>query len=138
MHFLIFLVLCMAVYFLPSIVAIQKQKHNTAAILAVNILLGWSVIGWIVALVWALAESPSPSGYQPTTPYPTTSYPTAGPSSYAPPTYTPPPPQPPPSPAPAPAPAPAARGAYCSHCGAPLHAGDKFCAGCGSAAPYGK
>jgi hypothetical protein len=135
MHFLIFLVLCMAVYFLPSIVAIQKQKHNTAAIMAVNILLGWSVIGWIVALVWALAESPSPAGYQTNTPYPSPS-----PSSYTPPSYTP-PPQPPPSPAPAPAPspvpapAPAARGAYCSHCGAPLHAGDKFCAGCGSAAP---
>lgn len=135
MHFLIFLVACVAIYFLPSIIAVQKQKHNTAAILAVNLLLGWSIIGWIVALVWALAESPSPAAYQ------TTTGPSYTPPPYNPPSYTPPPPAPPPAPAPSPGPAPApspipaARGAYCSHCGAPLKPGDKFCAGCGSSVP---
>jgi hypothetical protein len=42
-------------YFLPSIIAYQRGKKNFGAILAVNFLLGWSIIGWIVALVWALA-----------------------------------------------------------------------------------
>jgi hypothetical protein len=41
-------------YFLPSIIAFARNKRDTAAILLLNIFLGWSVIGWIVALVWAV------------------------------------------------------------------------------------
>ena len=43
-----------AMYFLPSIIAIARNKRDTTAILLLNIFLGWSVIGWIVALVWAV------------------------------------------------------------------------------------
>jgi hypothetical protein len=43
-----------AMYFLPSIVAIVRNKRDTTAILLLNLFLGWSVIGWIVALVWAV------------------------------------------------------------------------------------
>jgi len=48
-------ILCVAgsLYFLPTIVAIVRKKTNLLAIFLVNFLLGWSVIGWIVALVWA-------------------------------------------------------------------------------------
>ena len=44
-----------ALYMLPTIVAHFRKKRNLAAILLVNLLLGWSVIGWIVAMVWAVA-----------------------------------------------------------------------------------
>lgn len=40
-------------YFLPTIIAAIKSKRDTVAILLLNLFLGWSVIGWIVALVWA-------------------------------------------------------------------------------------
>ena len=40
-------------YFLPSIIALMRGKRNTLAIFLLNLFLGWSVIGWIVALVWA-------------------------------------------------------------------------------------
>lgn len=40
-------------YFLPYIVARRKRKRDADAIGVVNLLLGWSVIGWIVALIWA-------------------------------------------------------------------------------------
>ena len=40
-------------YFLPTIIAALKSKRDTVAILLLNLFLGWSVIGWIVALVWA-------------------------------------------------------------------------------------
>jgi len=40
-------------YFLPTIIALIKSKRDTVAILLLNLFLGWSVIGWIVALVWA-------------------------------------------------------------------------------------
>ena len=40
-------------YFLPSIVALLRNKRDTLAIFLLNLFLGWSVVGWIVALVWA-------------------------------------------------------------------------------------
>ena len=41
-------------YFLPSIIALARSKRDTLAIFLLNLFLGWSVIGWIVALVWAV------------------------------------------------------------------------------------
>lgn len=43
-------------YFLPSIIAIARSKRDTTAILVLNLLLGWTAIGWVIALVWALKE----------------------------------------------------------------------------------
>jgi hypothetical protein len=43
----------LAMYFLPSIIALARNKRDTLAIFLLNFFLGWSVIGWIVALVWA-------------------------------------------------------------------------------------
>jgi hypothetical protein len=40
-------------YFLPSIVALAKSKRDTLAIFLLNFFLGWTAIGWIIALVWA-------------------------------------------------------------------------------------
>lgn len=40
-------------YFLPSIIALLRGKRDTLAIFLLNLFLGWSVIGWVVALVWA-------------------------------------------------------------------------------------
>jgi Superinfection immunity protein len=40
-------------YFLPSIIALARSKRDTLAIFLLNFFLGWTVIGWIVALVWA-------------------------------------------------------------------------------------
>ena len=40
-------------YFLPSIVALMRSKRDTFAIFLLNLFLGWSVVGWFVALVWA-------------------------------------------------------------------------------------
>jgi hypothetical protein len=40
-------------YFLPTIIAAIKSKRDTLAIFLLNFFLGWSVIGWIIALIWA-------------------------------------------------------------------------------------
>jgi T4 superinfection immunity protein len=53
MFFFPFLGLGSLMYFLPSIIALARNKRDTVAILLLNLFLGWSVIGWIVALVWA-------------------------------------------------------------------------------------
>ena len=41
-------------YFLPAIIAFARSKRDTVAILMLNFFLGWTMIGWVVALVWAL------------------------------------------------------------------------------------
>lgn len=51
-------------YFLPSIIALARSKRDTLAIFLLNLFLGWSVIGWIVALVWAAKNDvPTTAGY---------------------------------------------------------------------------
>ena len=44
------------VYFLPTKVAEKHDRKNKAAIRVLNIFLGWTLIGWVVALVWANME----------------------------------------------------------------------------------
>jgi hypothetical protein len=45
-------------YFAPIIIAIGRGLPNTGKIAAVNVFLGWSTIGWIVALVMSLQKNP--------------------------------------------------------------------------------
>ena len=40
-------------YFLPSIIG--RDKRDAAGIFLVNLFLGWTVIGWIIALIWAVS-----------------------------------------------------------------------------------
>lgn len=40
-----------AIYFIPSFVA--HKKKNSTAIFLLNLFLGWTFLGWVVALVWA-------------------------------------------------------------------------------------
>ena len=44
------------IYFIPTIIAFKKSRDNKISILALNLFLGWSLIGWVVSLVWALKE----------------------------------------------------------------------------------
>ena len=41
-------------YFLPSLIAIARSKRDIAGIVLLNFFLGWTMIGWVVALVWAV------------------------------------------------------------------------------------
>jgi Superinfection immunity protein len=43
-------------YFLPAIIAFARDKRDAVSILVLNILLGWTMIGWVIALVWALKQ----------------------------------------------------------------------------------
>lgn len=48
------------IYLAPTIIASRKGHPNTTSIAIINITLGWSLIGWIIALVWAVKESEAP------------------------------------------------------------------------------
>lgn|GEM_PF-1947053 len=58
---LIGLLFAAIIYFVPTVVGFVRDHPNKFAILALNVFLGWSFIGWVVALIWALSN-PSPSG----------------------------------------------------------------------------
>jgi RsiW-degrading membrane proteinase PrsW (M82 family) len=50
------------VLWLPTIIAFKRKHPQAAGIILVNFLLGWTVIGWVVALVWATRHSPVRAG----------------------------------------------------------------------------
>lgn len=41
-------------YFLPSMIGFIRRKRNAIAILALNLFLGWTFLGWVAALIWSL------------------------------------------------------------------------------------
>jgi hypothetical protein len=45
------------VYFLPSWVAHKRKHHQYNAIATLNLLLGWTLLGWVAALIWAMTAT---------------------------------------------------------------------------------
>jgi putative effector of murein hydrolase LrgA (UPF0299 family) len=56
------LILLLLLYFIPAIVASMRRHRNRTAITVLNIFLGWTAIGWIIALVWASTADVEPRG----------------------------------------------------------------------------
>lgn len=52
------------VYLLPSFVAYQRWHSSRVAILILNVFLGWSIIGWLGALIWSGTGNRSVSASQ--------------------------------------------------------------------------
>ncbi len=46
----------LGIYAIPTIIAFSRGHQNAAAIVALNILLGWTFLGWVASLVWSLTE----------------------------------------------------------------------------------
>lgn len=43
----------LALYLLPTIIAAARGKRKIVGIVLLNVLLGWTFIGWVAALIWA-------------------------------------------------------------------------------------
>lgn len=56
---MLFFIALPALYFLPTYEASKRKHVNTGAIALVNIFLGWTLIGWVVAIAWAF-KHPEP------------------------------------------------------------------------------
>lgn len=55
------LLLAVVVYFAPCGVAYARRHRQLLAIFVLNLLLGWTVLGWIAALIWAcIKPAPGP------------------------------------------------------------------------------
>jgi hypothetical protein len=63
------LLILIGLYFLPTIIARSRHLPEGTAIAMLNLFLGWTFIGWVIALIWAItAPSPYVTYIQP--PYP--------------------------------------------------------------------
>jgi TRAP-type mannitol/chloroaromatic compound transport system permease small subunit len=50
-------ILLIALYFIPTIVAVTRKVTNQASVAVINVFLGWTLIGWVVALAMACRTS---------------------------------------------------------------------------------
>lgn len=57
----VLIVLLLPIYFLPAILG--RKKRDWAAIFVLNLFLGWTFLGWVLTLVWALKhDAPTQGG----------------------------------------------------------------------------
>lgn len=102
----------LCLYLIPTFVAAARKVPNAGSVFVINLLLGWTLIGWVVALAMAARSTPPPQVHQTFTSQP------SGPAA-------PPPPETSPS----------TRGAvlaYCPQCGTQAIPGHRFCGSCGT------
>jgi len=52
--FIVMLLISFGIYFLPSFVANSNKHKNLTGIILLNLLLGWTFLGWVIALVWSV------------------------------------------------------------------------------------
>jgi hypothetical protein len=43
----------LVLYFLPSIIAVARKITHQGSVIVINLFLGWTFIGWVVALAMA-------------------------------------------------------------------------------------
>ena len=53
---LLLVVLIFVIYFLPASIAFLRDHKNKLAIFLLNLLLGWTVLGWAGSLVWSVMK----------------------------------------------------------------------------------
>ncbi len=49
------LIVVLSVYFLPTICAATRRCRGRSVVFALNLLLGWTLVGWVVTFIWANA-----------------------------------------------------------------------------------
>jgi|SRR5882724_441989 len=62
---LVLLMIITVAYWLPSGCAWSRRHRNTQAIVALNLFAGWTFVGWVIAMCWALTvPAPTLKGVQ--------------------------------------------------------------------------
>lgn len=57
MEFLIYLCIILWIYFLPSLIGASRHKKNNGMVIVTNLFFGWTILGWIIALIMAFGET---------------------------------------------------------------------------------
>jgi len=53
---LLTLILMGAIYFIPTIIANNRNHKQFTAIFILNLFAGWTGIGWLAALIWSVTN----------------------------------------------------------------------------------
>ncbi len=62
-------IIATAIYILPTMLAWKRESGRKWRITAINLLLGWTMVGWVVAMVLTFAYEPPPEGAPPDEPH---------------------------------------------------------------------
>jgi Superinfection immunity protein len=54
---LLVVIVGIGLYFLPTIIAVARKVTNQGSVLVINFFLGWTFVGWVVALAMACRTS---------------------------------------------------------------------------------
>ena len=58
------LIVVTLLYFLPTVIALSRGHLSALAIFLLNLFLGWTVVGWIVALIWSCTGNTAANLYR--------------------------------------------------------------------------
>lgn len=47
----------LVLYFAPSLMAIFREHSNQNSIFLTNLFFGWTLIGWVVAMIWSVSDN---------------------------------------------------------------------------------
>ena len=74
---ILFWIASIALYFLPTVVALWRHHPQIGPIIVIDFLFGWSIVGWIVAMAWSVSHinrPPRPPNYSEQQPHPEPNY----------------------------------------------------------------
>ena len=54
------LILVAIIYMLPTLIAYARDIPARQLITVINIILGWTLIVWVICFIWALSAQPTP------------------------------------------------------------------------------
>ena len=60
-HWVVVVVILGPIYLAPTIVASVRKHDQLPMVVVINVLLGWTGLGWLIALVWAAAGRKAPT-----------------------------------------------------------------------------
>jgi len=50
------IVVALTFYFIPTLIAVFRKHEKAVQIFLLNIFLGWTLVGWVVALIWSVKK----------------------------------------------------------------------------------
>ena len=65
----VMVIITVAIYILPALLAWKRQSSRRWRITLISLLLGWTFVGWIVAMVMTFSYEPPPEGAAPDEPH---------------------------------------------------------------------
>ncbi len=58
-------IVVVGLYFLPWLAALGRGHRNATGIFVLDLLLGWTLLGWVVAMVWAVSGTDDKTADEP-------------------------------------------------------------------------